>query len=506
MADITLVNLNLLFLRHYDGVERERHLPLGSLYLTAALEEAGYEVDFRDYQQHACDDPFDPEEIAAYCKDPAPVIGLSCMANLLPFTILAARTLRERYPDRFIVLGGVGAKAVELQVLERFPWIDAVAHGEGERTVVDLLAARRDGRSHADVRGLAVRGDQGPRLNPPQDRIQDLSLIQGPAYDHIDINAYEGYGMITSRGCPYPCTFCSVAPIWNHESVCRDPSHLIGEMKRLNEEAGVDLFLFQDEFFVSSKKQVVRFCEALAKSDLKVHWKAFGRVNLTDVDTMDAMAETGCVEIRYGIESGSQKVLARTLKGFTPDQAVAVVSEAVKRFPRVDTFFVWGFPFETMEDFYQTLFQMLSFRLMGSRILPSLLCYLPQTRIYEEYRGDPKFEFCPDLLPEYMLTGHEVCHSSGIEIDDDHRWLFDFISQHPDIFPGFYHYDLEGNVRPKLAVLQEHGFYAAPADEDDEDATESCGAHSPRVATDPKRELLTRPDDFPDDAPPAAGK
>ena len=507
MADITLVNLNMLFLRHYDGVERERHLPLGTLYLTSALEEAGFEVDYRDYQQHACDDPFAPAEIADFCTAPAPVIGLSCMANLLPFTILAAKALRERYPDRLMVLGGVGAKSVEVKVLDAFPWIDAVAHGEGEHTVVELLTARREGRSLDEVRGLAVRPSAGggARLNPPQDRIKDLTVIKGPAYHHIDLSAYEGYGMVTSRGCPYPCTFCSVAPIWNHESRTRGTAHLVEEMQLLHDQANVDLFLFQDEFFVSSKRQVLNFCEELKQSGLKVHWKAFGRVNLTDAETMDAMVETGCVEIRYGIESGSQRVLARTLKGFTPDEAVGVVSEAVKRFPRVDTFFVWGFPFEEMEDFYQTLFQMLSFRLMGARILPSLLCYLPQTAIYEEYRGDPKFEFCPDLLPEYMLTGHEVCHASGIEIDEDHNWLFDFITSHPEIFPGFYHYDLEGNVRPKLAVLQEHGFYAAPEPAEGEESTESCGAHSPRVANDPKRQLLTRPDDFPDDAPPAGG-
>jgi hypothetical protein len=262
-------------------------------------------------------------------------------------------------------------------------------------------------------------------------------------------------------------------------------------MRLLNERAGVDLFLFQDEFFVSSRRHVLGFCEALQKSGLKVRWKAFGRVNLTDAETMDAMADSGCIEIRYGIESGSSKVLSRTLKGFTPERSVEVVSEALKRFPRVDAFFVWGFPFETMEDFYQTLFQMLSFRLMGARILPSLLCYLPQTRIYDEYRGDPRFEFCPDLLPEYMLTGHEVCRPSGIEIDDQHRWLFDFIIQHPEIFPGFFHYDVEGNVRPKLAVLQEHGFYAAPQQEE---GTESCGAHSPSVPVDPRREILTRPE------------
>jgi hypothetical protein len=159
-----------------------------------------------------------------------------------------------------------------------------------------------------------------------------------------------------------------------------------------------------------------------------------------------------------------------------------------------------------MEDFYQTLFQMISFRLSGARILPSLLCYLPQTRIYEEYRGDPKFEFCPDLLPEYMLTGHEVCHPSRIEIDDQHRWLFDFVVQHPDIFPGFFHYDLENNVRPKLEVLREHGFYPSPQAEQREEAgTESCGAHSPRVASDPRRQIQSRPDAVQPRVPAAGG-
>jgi len=495
MADITLINLNMLFLRHMDGIERERHLPLGPLYLVAAMENAGIEVDFRDYQQHEADDIFSAATIADFCEDPAPIIGLSCMANLLPFTILAAKELRKRYPDQLIVLGGVGAKSVERDVLEAFPWIDVVAHGESERTAVELVKAHKEGRALDEIRGLALRRDGEVVINKHADRITDLDSITGPAYHHIDLKSYEGYGMVTSRGCPYPCTFCSVAPVWNLESYSRTFDSLLAEMRLLYEKAGVNLFLFQDEFFVSSRKHVVGFCEALAKSDLmgKIHWKAFGRINLTDTDTMDAMAETGCVEIRYGIESGSDNVLKRTLKGFNAEQSVEVVSEAIKRFPRVDAFFVWGFPFETMEDFYQTLFQMLSFRLMGARILPSLLCYLPQTKIYEEYRGDPKFEFCPDLLPEYMLTGHEVCRPSGIEIDDDHRWLFDFIQKHPQIFPGFFHYDLENNVRPKLEVLREHGFYASDQQESHEE-TESCGAHSPRAPVDPRREILTRPE------------
>jgi len=74
-----------------------------------------------------------------------------------------------------------------------------------------------------------------------------------------------------------------------------------------------------------------------------------------------------------------------------------------------------------------------------------------------------------------------VCHPSRVELDDGHRWVFEFIRQHPDIFPGFFHYDLEHNVRPKLEALREHGFYATQHAEAAAAKTESCGAHSPRV-------------------------
>ena len=76
-ADITLVNLNMLFIRYGEETEREAHVPLGCLYLTRALEDAGFTVDFRDYQTCLCDDPFDVDEFLAFLREPAPVIGLS---------------------------------------------------------------------------------------------------------------------------------------------------------------------------------------------------------------------------------------------------------------------------------------------------------------------------------------------------------------------------------------------------------------------------------------------
>jgi radical SAM superfamily enzyme YgiQ (UPF0313 family) len=492
MADITLVNLNMLYVRYVDSVDKELHLPLGPLYLVSALEAAGIDVDFRDYQLADVEDPFEIDAIARFCADPAPIIGLSCMANLLPFTVLAAKELKARYPDRIIVLGGVGPKAVEAKLLERFPWIDLIAHGEGERATVSLVealsgsgAADLSGVDLSRVPGLFYRdGDPSAggtvRRTEPAARIEHLDDVLLPAYERVPVERYDAYGMITSRGCPYKCTFCSVAPVWGHRSYLRSPESIIDEMRRIQDVSGADLFLFQDEFFVSSKHAVMAFCEALDRSHLKVRYKAFGRVNLTDRETMDALVRTGCIELRYGIESGSDRILELTEKGFTAADAVRVVSEATTVFPRVDAFFIWGFPFETMEDFYQTVFQMMAFRLMGARILPSLLCLLPQTKLYDDLTDAQRAQLhlSTELLPEYMVTGHEVYQGGRTTTVGEHRSIFDFIAEHPDLFPGFFLCDPDDLLPKKLAILQEHGFYTSGRLDIKE--TDSCGAHSPR--------------------------
>jgi anaerobic magnesium-protoporphyrin IX monomethyl ester cyclase len=491
VADITILNLNMLYVRYFDSVERERHLPLGPLYVTAALERAGFVVDFRDYQMHEAEELFSPAEIVRFLEDPAMVVGFSCMANLLPFTLLAMRDFERTYPDRTLVLAGVGPKAVEQAILERFDWVDVIVRGESETIAPKLLAALQSGAPLSGVPGLSFR--DGGRVvhteRPP--RLKDLDAIPPPAYHAIDTKRYTGFGVITSRGCPYPCTFCSVAPVWDLKAYHRSAESIVAEMRRLHEEGGAELILFQDEFFMSGPRRVKAFCEALDRSGLDLKWKAFGRINLTDDEMMRAMESTGCVEIRFGIESGSDAVLDRVRKGFTATESIDVVRRATDLFRRVDCFYVWGFPFETMEDFHASVFQMVAFRMMGARILPSLLCLLPQTEIFREEVEAEDLEFAPDLLPEYMITGHEVSRFAHVEIRPEHAAVFDFIRAHPDVFPGFFHVGLETSIRPKLRVLQELGFY--PASEEELEAMESCGAHSPHPPPqDGRREIATR--------------
>jgi len=478
-SDITILNLNMLYLKYFDRVDRELHIPLGPLYLTRALEDAGFAVDFRDYQLNSYEDPFSIDNCIDYLHGSAPIIGISVMANLLPFAVLLSRELKRRNPGKTVVLGGVGAKAVEAEILRRFPEIDVVAYGEGEVAgpiLVDCLVNRKPLSRCPNIyyreSGRVVR-------NEPCSRITRLAAIPYPAYDRIDLEQYNGIGMITSRGCPFRCTFCSVAPVWDFQPCLRSSEDIITEMKYLRERSRSDLFLFQDEYFLASPERAKDFSRKLLASGLKVRWKAFGRVNLIDREAMELMTKSGCVEIRYGVESGCEEILERTVKGFDLEKAISVVSESAEIFPSVDAFFIWGFPFETMEQFYQTVFLMSSFRMIGVRVLPSLLCYLPQTKIYDELDKD-KLEFSYEMIPEYMITGHETCSGFGIEVDDAHRSIYDFILENRELFPGFFHCDIEGNIKPKLDVLTELGFYRSIVQYE---PTESCGAHSPRVRT-----------------------
>ena len=110
--DITLANFNMLYVRTLESTEQEIHVPLGPLYLISILERADIGVDFRDYQLEvgSQEDAFGQEAICTFLKDPEPIVGISCMANLLPFIILGLKRLKEKYPQVTVILGGVAAR------------------------------------------------------------------------------------------------------------------------------------------------------------------------------------------------------------------------------------------------------------------------------------------------------------------------------------------------------------------------------------------------------------
>lgn len=474
MADITLINFNMLYVRYLDGnSERQCHLPLGPLYLVSALKSKDINVDFRDYQLVKENELFNPNIFLNIFSNPAKIIGISCMANLLPFILFLLPLVKRKYPDRIILLGGVGPFFIEKQILKRFDCIDIIHRGEGDISVPMLIKALKYNEPITNIPSIFYRENNKIICNPTIPRITNLDSIHRPYYYDLNFSEYLGHNILGSRGCPYPCTFCSITPIWELKAYTRSNENIINEMVYMYDKFGVSCFLFQDEYFISSPDKTKDFCNRLIKSGINVYFKAFARVDLVNKDSLIALAKAGCAELRFGIESGSDRILKKIKKGITSELSLKTLILANKYIPAVDAFYIWGFPFETMQDFSETVLQMVSVRNNKINCLPSLLTYLPQTALYRSIKNINDLEFCTYLMPEYMITGIEKRISVRVNIDKEYFELFDFIKVNKDIFPGYFHINIEKNILPKLEILEDFEFYSLEK--------EVCGAHSPEI-------------------------
>lgn len=368
------------------------------------------------------------------------IVGFSCMSNLLPFTILAAKMIKENYPDKIVVLGGVGPSPVAHHIIKEFPFIDIVVDGEGEEVIIEIM----EGNQNQVLQGK---------------RIVDIDSLPMPAYHLINFKDYDAApSIITSRGCPYNCAFCTEGSIFGRGVRFRDIDLVIEEMKYVYEQSGRTLFLIQDDNFTLNKSRILNFCNKIKRIKLDLKWKCFGRINLMDKEIMEKMAGAGCVQIRYGIESGSNKILEKIRKRFTIEEAYKIVSESVKYFPSVHTSFIWGYPFETIEDLFETLKQMKKFEEAGATAYLFQLSPLPRSEIYEKYKGE--LDFFPELYSNFNAAGCEQWEENGCKIHKTSRYIYDFIKKYPHIFPGFYQYDLKNNITPKYKFIQK--YYGSP--------------------------------------------
>jgi anaerobic magnesium-protoporphyrin IX monomethyl ester cyclase len=430
MKDITLANIVL-------APDNQRFVPIGPLYLTSVLENAGYNVDFRDYQLNEFDNPQSVDSIAAFLEN---------SADFLPQVLLAAKKIKQQLPDKKIILGGPGPSGVPEKILKEFHHIDIIVKGEGEKTIVELMES--PGNLNR-VKGISYRDGNRIYVNPPQDRIKNLDEISFPAYHKLKFQDYSYVGILSSRGCPYKCTFCEVSAMWGHRNYRRGIENVIEEIKVLKEyKIKMEKIRFNDDTFVLNREWVLKFCDSLKKENLDLKWDCMGKIDLMDSKLMEKMAESGCIGIQYGIESGSNSILRKINKGFTREVAEEVVSESVKHFEHVISTFMWGFPFETMEDFYQTIFFMSRIASIGSTITLLLLSPAPLSPLCEEYKSNLNFseELCSNIARwEY--------ENSDQKLSQESENITNLIKKYPEIFPDFYYFNCN-NIYEKYLTLK----------------------------------------------------
>ncbi|POF29678.1 B12-binding domain-containing radical SAM protein [Roseibium marinum] len=422
MAHITLVNAVLPSAVNVP--------PQGLLYLTAALEAAGFEVEIRDYQLCGDPEPWTPETLAHFVRGSAPIIGFSCMSYILPLICRASALIKSERPDVRIVLGGIGPAGAGATLLDYCPDIDATVIGEGERTIVDLVQrwsdAPRDTSALKDVNGLHVRLGRQVVTTPARERIRSMTDLDPPAYHRVDFSRYRLVDSQFGRGCPFECTFCDIAPYWNRRNVHRPMEHYLDELEWLVKEMGAkDIFII-DDTFVLSRKMIMGFCHGIISRGMKFEWGCYARVDLIDAELMETMAAAGCRKVFFGIETGSDRVLETIVKSTTVDQCSRMVKMALDHVPFVTASFVWGFPDETYEELKDTAFFLLYMAALGAS--PQLNLALPYalSPLYRNYRDRIRFD--PDRSSQLQFY------------EGDKTWLCEMIAARPDLFSVFYHF------------------------------------------------------------------
>ena len=450
MKDITLASLSLGY-RWANAGHTERYVPLGALYLISALERAGFDVDFRDLQTRAIkehsltDSSFKVfsggggllEKVTAFLDDPAPVLGLSCMSDLLPLAVLAAELIKERVPQTIILLGGSGPAGVATQLLSQFPFLDIVAGGEGETLIVDVLRCLAAEGDLQEVEGITFRKGRRMIRTPSRPLIEAVDGIEVPAYHRVNISDYTIPGILTSRGCPHECVFCDVSPFWGRRNRARSIGGVMEEVRLLRRRFGVEYVELVDDTFTLDKRRVLEFSGSMKEEMPGISWSCCARVDGIDEEMMEAMVRGGCRSVAFGLESGSDRVLERLDKRFFTAEIIEVLRASRRYFPEVSAYFSWGYPFDTMTDFRDTVDFISRVRKMGVQPWVFSLSPLPLSRIYRDYQGS--LMFSPDYCSNYLGVFRGEAE------------IIELIRSYPDVFPGFYYCDPRFPLKSSMA-------------------------------------------------------
>lgn len=347
-------------------VPKEHLPPLGLLYLGGPLGDAGHDVVLvnADRQDLSLDDTL---RAIAKEKPDAILIGHSGSSSAHPTIQKIIRGARSACPNAHIIYGGVYPTYHWKEVLDDLPELDVIVRGEGEATIVALLAALEHQSPLSQVHGIAFRRDGQPYATAPAPMIRDLDENR-IGWELIDFDDYSYWGgkksviLQFSRGCPHLCTYCGQRGFWTKWRH-RDPVKFAKEIAWLHREHGVELINLADENPTSSRRQWKAFLEALIAEDVDVTLVGSTRAGdiVRDRDILHLYKKAGVIRFLLGIEALDAGTLERIGKGSAP----ATDQEAIRLLREhgmigLCTFAV-GFEEETDQDYLTLLKQLLRY-------------------------------------------------------------------------------------------------------------------------------------------------
>ena len=355
-------------------------LPIGLYSIAALLIEKGYEVEIIN-----CYD-FDPgpENLKNLFRQKKPdVIGCSVYNPNRWGALDIARTAKEVLPDSFVVFGGVAATFMWKHFLRHFDFVDAIVLGEGEYTFLNLLKELEKGEKGdvSRIKGLGLRKNGQITSTGEAEFIQDLDKLPIPAkyftYNHLSL----------SRGCPGNSSFCASPRFWKRKVRFHSADYFVEELELLTQK-GINFFYISDDTFTLKKSLVIEVCQKILARNLDITWVAISRVDRIDEEVLYWMRKAGCIQISFGVESGSEKIRQKLNKKFTTEQIIKAfeLTRCYGILPRA--YFIYGSPGETRQTIQESVKLMQKIKPLSAVFY--VLHLFPGTSLFDEYRQKAK--------------------------------------------------------------------------------------------------------------------
>lgn len=359
---------------------------MGIAYLAAMLEKNNIEVKVLDALAEGWENEYTKDgwnfvglsndDICGRIKDYSPdVVGIT-----IPFTTQSenaynvAKIAKLAVPNATVVAGGPHPTIQTENTLKCLD-IDYVIKGEGELSFVDFIQKFSKKEDFLSVKGLAYRSGEGIVENE-KEAIKDLDSLPYPAWHLLPMEAYfkaankvkasrsistfrrKWATIITSRGCPYRCTFCSIQPTMGYKWRWRSPENVVNEMEYLKEHFGIQHFDIEDDNFALTKARTDAILDLMIERKLNVEWSTPNGIMAQQLDEglVKKMKKSGCKRMIVAPESGDQNVVKNIInKNIDLDRVENTVRWAKKYGIIVESFFIIGFPDETIEDIKTTI-------------------------------------------------------------------------------------------------------------------------------------------------------
>jgi len=376
--------------------------PMGLAYIASALLEAGHHVQIIDAYALG----WSWKRLSRWLLHRHfDIIGLTAMTPTMDIVERATRVCRPH--ARYILVGGPHPTAIHHQIFEELPLIDAAVVGEGEEVICNWIVYK-EGKG-AFPAGVLEREKDFIPASPP-----DIHALPMPARQLLPNHAYRYLfsshpkigTMITSRGCPFRCSFCDKS-VGGSRWRARTAIEVVDELVHMNREFGIQFVNFYDDNFTLHRARVVAICEEILGRGLRISWKCEGRVDGVDLELLQLMKKAGCITVAYGVESGNAKSLALLRKDVSIEKSRQAFAETKQAGLRSLAYMILGVPGETAADVRASI--RFSKDLKADYVQFSSLTAMPGTDITAQFasKSSVKNPLDRDIQRETLTDLHE---------------------------------------------------------------------------------------------------